>query len=104
MQIEEEEMTLDRHVQLPERIPRGPSEKRLQREQPISAHPRRLGGGRFGVDAACAVGVTMQSVIILLSRVDLRAENLLDFSIVVSVSLDASDSGRFGEPGYRLAH
>ena len=58
MQIKEEEVTLYRHVQLPERITRGPSEKRLQREQSIPANPRRLGGGRFGVDAARAVGVS----------------------------------------------
>ena len=74
VQIEEEEMTLDRHVQLPERIPRGPSEKRLQREQPISAHPCRLGGGRFGVDAARAVGVSARehcrSVKLCLCRTD----------------------------------
>ena len=74
MQIEEKEMSLYRHIKLPERIPRGSSEKRLQREQPISAHPRRLGGDRFGVDAASSVGVSARehyrSVKLCLCRTD----------------------------------
>ena len=52
------EVPLDCHVELPESIARGPSEKRLQREQTISAHPRWLDGRSLGVDAACAVRVS----------------------------------------------
>ena len=97
MQIEEEEMSLYRHVQFPERIPRGSSEKRLQRQQPISAHPRRLGGGCFGVDAARAVGVSARehcrSVELCLRRTDPTGREALSES-ATSESIFFSQSWR----------
>lgn len=57
VEVVEKQLSFDRHVQLPERVPTTPPEERLQREESTPTDAKGLHGGALGLHRPCAIGV-----------------------------------------------
>ena len=94
VQIEEKEVPLDHHVQLPKSVPGAPSEERLKRKQSISANTLRLHGGSLGIDASRAVGVDYGKNLCVQMRVaDLSHARIKRRTYVHKLTTTSKDTG-----------
>ena len=72
VEVVEKQLSFDRHVQLPERVPTTPPEEWLQREESTPTDAEGLHGGALGMHGTCAVRVCTRKNL----RVEMRVRDL----------------------------
>ena len=73
VEVFEKQLSFDRHVQLPERVPTAPPEETLQREDSTQTDAKGLHGGALGMHGPCAIWVCTRKDL----RVEMRVRDLL---------------------------